>query len=315
MIPSANESDLLGLIASAAAPLRHDFAHVLVGPGDDAAVLRTPAGDTLLATVDQLVEARHFLPIDRDAPNPNTLDLIARKAVARSVSDIAAMGGSPAFALATACLPRPFPAHAAEHLALAVHRWGRHWSCPVVGGDLASSADAHAPLHLSITVLGYPHPLHPPALRSNAKPGHAVFVTGALGGSLASGRHLTFEPRLDEARHLLDALGPSIGAMIDLSDGLGRDAGRIAHASNLRLTLHADRFPLNPGCDWRRALADGEDYELLFTAPPDAVPTTLGPHHTPVTRIGEVTADTPGARVVTTAGDTLDADHAGWDHH
>ena len=271
---------------------------VVVGPGDDCAVVRTAAGDVLLLTVDQLIEGGHFEP-------GTPIDLIARKAVARSVSDIAAMAGEPAWTVATAALPAGY-AHATE-LYDRLAAWARHWRCPLVGGDLATTA---GPVSLTVTVIGRAHTSRGAVLRSTARPCDGVYVTGSLGGSLASGRHLTFEPRIDEARALTDALGERLSAMIDLSDGLGRDAGRVAKASGVRIEIDAALIPLANGvASWREALADGEDHELCFTASGEIPPEVAG---TPVTRVGRVIGGS--GCVVHADGAEHDAGEMGWEH-
>jgi thiamine-monophosphate kinase len=278
----------------------------LVGPGDDGAVLATPGGETLILTVDQLVEGRHYTP-------GTPLDLVARKAVARSVSDIAAMGGSPAWALATGLLPKGF-AHA-DDLFDAMARWAAHWNCPLVGGDIASHASPDHPLTLTVTVGGSVPTGHAPVLRSGAKPGDHLWLTGPVGGSLASNRHLTFEPRLEQGL-LASRDGSGVTAMIDLSDGVGRDADRVARASGVVIEIDAHALPLHDGvADWRAGASDGEDYELLLasTDRPD-IPGLLGP-------IGRVRAlagdESPGA--VFLDGPDSDAGRhpardLGWDH-
>lgn len=293
-----NESDLLAHIARTAAayPMGPD---VLVGPGDDCAVLRI-AGD-LLVTVDQLIEGRHYA-----AGTP--LDLVARKAMARAISDIAAMAGVPIAAVVAGACPRGFPD--GEALVDAIHAWGRHFACPVVGGDLATH---DAPVALSVTILGRPHERRGPVLRSTARVGDSVWVTGPLGGSFRSGRHLTFEPRVAMGVKLADRLGPHLTAMIDISDGLGRDAGRIAEASGVRIELRAGDIPLAPGvASWRQGASDGEDYELLFTVDADAKDLqSLAPLE--CVRIGAVV---PGAGCVIGGpdGSEIDARALGWDH-
>jgi thiamine-monophosphate kinase len=318
------ESDLLRLIyemgatppAGGEASGAGTHRSVLVGPGDDCAVVRSPSGDVLLLTVDQLIAGRHFLASD------TPVDLVARKAVARSISDIAAMGGTPAWGLATAALPPGYP-HACE-LAEAIHRWGRHWSCPIVGGDLATLASADHPLTITTTVVGVMEQGIAPVLRSGARAGDAIWLTGRVGGSFASDRHLTFEPRIEIGRALA-RLGAH--AMIDLSDGLGRDAARIGEASGVRLIIDAALVPVHAGADgapipWRDAVREGEDYELLVCAPEDMVHTiTSGPAHAPpplLGPIGFVRALEPnepaGASIVDENGQAHDAGELGWDH-
>lgn len=303
------ETDLLRRIYERSAGLGMRFGQVVTGPGDDCAVVRAAPGHEWLLTVDQVVEGRHFL---RGAP----VERVARKAVARSVSDIAAMGGATrgGWALATGALPHRFDR--GDALFDGMKRWAEHWGCPLVGGDIAMSGEDGV-MVLTVTVAGTPHPVRGAVLRSGAQPGDAVYVTGTLGGSLGSGRHFSFEPRLAEAAWLCDTLGAGgwgLHAMIDLSDGLGRDAGRVAAASGVRIEIDAGLLPLNPGVgDWRRAAGDGEDYELLFTAPPQVeVPGECPPTGTRVTRIGRV-VDGEGA-VVITPERTWEVSDLGWDH-
>lgn len=270
------------------------FDAVAVGPGDDCAVLHT-GSVMLIIGVDQLVEGRHFEP-------GTPVDQIARKAVARSVSDIAAMCATPTWGLATAALPDGYTDGGT--LSDALHAAANAFRFPIVGGDIAFS---DGPLVLSVTVAGT---CAEPALRSHAEPGDGVYVTGKLGGSFPSGRHLSFEPRVAEGLALREHLADQLGAVMDISDGLGRDAGRIADASGVRIELDASAFPLHDGCTWQNALADGEDYELLFTArvpPPESVAGT------PITRIGTA-AEGSGACVRTPAGPIEPCHESGWDH-
>jgi len=322
------EAQLLEHIYSRSADLGRRYPQIILGPGDDAAALRTPAGGVLLITVDQVLEGRHFR-------TGTAADRIARKAVARSVSDIAAMGGSPVWSLATGALPKGYDK--ADQLFDAMARWARHWGCPLVGGDIASWDDAddalapaadsmrlvsahgeHRPsgarLLVTCTVAGTPHAGRGPVTRSGAMPGDAVWLTGRVGNSFQSGRHLTFEPRVPEALWLCEAIGPALHAMIDLSDGLGRDAGRIAAASGVRVELHAADIPLHRDAeDLRAGLADGEDYELLFTTAPGVeVPPACPSTGTAMTRIGRVVAGA-GCVCITDQGE-LDVSTLGWDH-
>lgn len=300
------ESELLQHIESSTRDMRARWPQVVVGPGDDVAVVR--ADGAWLVTVDQVVEHRHFA-------SGTSIDLIARKAVARSVSDIAAMGGSVrgGWGLATGVLPPRF-AHAKE-LTEALHRWAERWGFPIVGGDIATGATG-CPLMVTVTICGVPHVSRGPVLRSGAKEGDQVWVTGALGGSLESGRHLTFEPRLAEAAWLCDQLGDRLHAMIDLSDGLGRDAARIAAMSGVRIEIDGASVPRHEGvASIARAMGDGEDYELCFvTAPGVELPARVpvGAGSTPLTRIGRVGRGAGCA--VNINGAARDAAEMGWDH-
>lgn len=300
------ETDLLHHVRDTARRLLADRPDVIVGPGDDCAVVRTSGGVLLLKT-DQIVEHRHVA-----AGTP--LDLVARKAIARTVSDIAAMGGTPRYALVGAALPRHYPQANAQLLADALHRWGLHFGCPVVGGDVATLPGEKDPFVLCVSIVGEPHP-RGPVLRSGAKPGDTLCVTGAIGNSFRSGRHLTFEPRVAEAAWLASTLGDALGAMIDISDGVGLDAARIARASNVMIEIDAPRLRIHPDAGTPlQAIADGEDYELLFTLRPgchipDACPAT----GTPITPIGRCLPGEPGAWLLDN-GLRTDVSSLGWDH-
>ena len=156
-------------------------------------------------------------------------------------------------------------------------------------------------------------------LRSGAQVGDGVFVSGVLGGSVeqdGGGHHLTFRPRIAEARQLARALQARLHAMIDVSDGLGRDASHLARQSGVRIEIDAERIPCRGGLPWRRAAADGEDYELLFTASGD-VPVVLGTD-VPVHEIGRVVAGAGGPEpgvVFRMGSETWSGDEFGWEHH
>lgn len=317
------ESDLLSHVYARSADLARAFPAVLVGPGDDCAVVRAPSGSgELLLKVDQVVEGRHF------EPHPATpVELIARKALARAVSDVAAMAGTPLAALCAAAIPNA--CRYANDLFDACAGWARRFGCPLVGGDIAATP---GPLTLSVTVIATPHAARGPVLRSTARPGDLVCVTGAIGSSrdraTGLGHHLTFEPRVREAAWLADTLGPRLTAMMDISDGLGIDAARLARASGVALVIDADRIPLRAaGTNPLDAIAAGEDYELLFCCagtPPAAVPgAAVQNAGTPVTVIGTIQPGTgcrlrpAGSRDVgKPEGEHGDIDIAnlGWDH-
>jgi len=274
---------------------------VAVGPGDDAAVVEGGGGVRWLVTADQLVEGRHYTP-------GTPPERIGYKAIARSVSDIAAMAGEPKYAVATALVPdRRAPE--VPPIFEAIDKAGRLLACPIVGGDIASYAgDAFV---ITATVIGEAHGDRGAVLRSAAAPGDGVYVSGTIGGantaSSPSGaeHHLVFEPRIRAARGLADMLGRRLHAMIDLSDGLGIDAHRLAEASGVTLTIDATRVPLSRGIThWKQAVAQGEDYELLFTTPASEAEVVSAGESVgvPMTRIGSVEQQAahagPGARFI-----------------
>ena len=301
-----NESDLHAHIYARSMNLVAGGSNtVIVGPGDDCAVIRSDSGGVSLLTVDQLVEGRHFI-------SETEIDRIARKAIARSVSDIAAMGGQPSWALATGVLPKDYP-HSDE-LFDALSRWAKHWHCPLIGGDIAAHASPDHPLTLSVTVGGTMDSGANPVLRSGAKPGDLLYVTGALGDSFKSNHHLNFDPRIEAGQW---AAKNNAHAMMDLSDGLGRDSDRMAKASGVRIEIDASKVPMNPRIkDWKQAVSEGEDYELLIMLDPKAsiaeAPTQLlGP-------IGTVRAcnphEKPGSTIVDPGGVSHNAEQLGWEH-
>lgn len=293
------ESDLHRNIFARSADLSAAFPGIVVGPGDDCAAVRTDGGEDLLLKVDQVVEGRHFTA-------ETQVDLIARKAIARTVSDIAAMGGVPRWGMASGVLPPGYP-HSDELCARLAH-WSRLFGAPLVGGDIATGP-AGSPLMLSVSVVGVPHAKRGPVLRSGSRVGDEVWVTGKIGGSLVSGRHLTFSPRVREGTMLCDALGANLHAMMDISDGLGRDAGRLAAASEVRIVIEGSRVPLHPEAqNVASAAADGEDYELLFcVAAGSNIDSAIA------TRIGCVGAGS-GCGLELADGRTIDAAEMGWEH-
>ena len=283
---------------------------VIIGPGDDLAMVRL-GGRDLLAGVDQLVAGRHV----NLAATP--LDLVGRKAITRCLSDIAAMAGRPVASLAAVVLPPDFGSGRAKELFNAMRDTAEAFNCPLIGGDIAFHGDASHPLTCSVTVLAEPT-ADRPITRAGAIDGDSVYVTGRLGGAVnadGSGRHLTFDPRISEAIELAETLANRLHAMIDLSDGLGRDASHIAERSNCAIEIDASAIPCAANIDWKRAASDGEDYELLFTATGD-VPTTLG-DNVPVTKIGKVITRTDEDQplVIIRDGDSIiPADQLGWQH-
>jgi len=315
---------------------------VLWGPGDDAALLDREAG-LLAATTDLLVEDVDFLASE----DPERL---GRRAAAVNLSDLAAVGAAPeAFLLAIA-----FPASRGEDFPVAVARGaaarGAEHGARLVGGDLSA-----APL-VVLAVAMWGRPAAAPLSRSGARPGDAVYLSGHT-GEAAAGLRLAkildaFQrqgsppverfPELSAAhqRRLLDryrdpepriALGTALAAAgiataaIDVSDGLGVDAGRIARASGVRLALESGRIPLSAallafaamddGDAMELALSGGDDYELLFTVPverEEALASAAAASGACVTRIGVVEPG-EGAVLRGTAGER-DVAGLGHDH-
>ena len=283
---------------------------VVIPPGDDMGGVRV-GRETILAGVDQLVDGRHF----RLRTTP--IELIGRKAITRCLSDAAAMASWPIATLVAAVLPPDFGEERANALFDAMRTTCEQYESPLIGGDIALHALADRPLTISTTVLAVPSG-RKAVMRGGAQAGDAVFVTGPLGGSLQPdglGRHLTFEPRIRLANAIRETLGDDgLHAMIDISDGLGRDASHVAEMSGVQVVLDAAAIPCNPNCTWKHALRDGEDYELLYCAPSDS-PTHI--MNKDMIRIGEVIArkGTDEPLVIVKQGQNrLTADDLGWEH-
>ncbi|MFA7185491.1 MAG: AIR synthase-related protein, partial [Victivallales bacterium] len=159
--------------------------------------------------------------------------------------------------------------------------------------DFASMSPGRAAEVASLTILGNVE-AELICRRNGAVPGDLVFVTGALGNSYESGRHLSFEPRLAEGRFL--AQNFYVNAMIDISDGLLLDAQRLAKASGVSVMLELENIPVNPDATLEQALGDGEDYELLFCVPADKAEALRRewPFETRLTSIGAIRKNPPG---------------------
>jgi thiamine-monophosphate kinase len=234
---------------------KFDPRAVPVGPGDDCAVVRC-GGEKLLVTTDQVLDGVHFI-LARDGPAA-----AGRKAMARNLSDIAAMAGRPLAAVVCAALPKGLSAADCKAIYSGMRRLGERFGCPVVGGDIGAWDGA---LAIGVTVLGTPGP-RGAVLRSGAKPGDAVCVTGSLGGAWQARRDLRFTPRIAEAQRLAAAC--DLHAMIDISDGLATDLGHLAEESGVGAEVVAADIPVHRGAKGiEAALRDGEDYELIFTLP------------------------------------------------
>lgn len=237
-------------------PLLPTDARVVVGAGDDCAVLRT--GDPtnlLLLKTDAVVEGLHFDPSE----NP---DRVGWKALARALSDVAAMGGCPFAALVTLGVDHTRTVDQVEGWYRGIRRVAEEFSTVVVGGETVGSNQG---AWLSISLLGQVHP-DQLRLRSGGRPGDELFVTGTLGGTL-EGWHLDFIPRIEQGQWL--AHRPCVHAMMDLSDGLARDLPRLAAASDCGFDIGPDKLPLRGSASTAEALTDGEDHELLLAVDPD----------------------------------------------
>jgi len=273
---------------------------VVVGPGDDAAAVRTAAGRLTLLTADVLVERVHF---DRRI---HGFEDIGWRAMAASISDIAAMGGHPGHALVSICLPDDVTVEQVEEIYRGVTAAAGEYGCDIVGGDTVSSPRE---LVVSIALTGEVAEEHM-VTRAGAREGDLIGVTGHLGGSQAglamlrslheepSGsaasppaerwdrvrqRHLRPRPRVQAAQELVRT--GCVHALIDVSDGLAGDLGHIADQSGVGAKIEQERIPVDEQTHWVAghlgasaldfALSGGEDFELLFTAAADTAPEVL----------------------------------------
>jgi len=228
-------------------------ADLVVGPGDDCAVVGEGEILTLLKT-DAVVEGVHYWASE----DPGR---VGWKAVARVLSDFAAMGGEPRELLVTLALPASTTVEWVEKLYAGMSRCLAIYGGVIVGGETTSLPEG-APVVISVAGRGVVR-RDRLVTRSGGKVGDRVYVTGRLGGSVA-GKHLDFSPRLVEAGWLAGNFLPS--AMMDLSDGLAKDLPRLARRSDCGFKIDRDSLPLNEGISIEQALGDGEDYELLFTS-------------------------------------------------
>lgn len=302
-------------------------AGVRIGIGDDAAALEPTPGCVSLVTTDMLLAGVHF---DLALCDPVTL---GRKSLAVNLSDIAAMGGRPRHCLLSLAVPRDLPVEFLDRLTTGFLEVAAEFDVALVGGDTCASLGG---LVISVTVMGEQRPERVVS-RSGARRGDLIFVTGTLGdsalglkllragerGGAAVLRHLDPTPRVREGLALAEAGLPT--AMIDVSDGLLADLGHILDLSGVGAGVELARLPLSPaftaqmpglGNDpFLLPLAGGEDYELLFTAPPDrkdAVTEALAPLGTAVSVIGEITV--AGLRVVGADGSDYPVAARGFNH-
>jgi len=273
-----------------------------VGPGDDCAIV-TVGEHRVLITTDQVVDGVH-VRVDRSGPRA-----AGRKALARNLSDVAAMAAQPLCATATVSLPKTFGDADAQAICEGLWDIGAQFNCPLVGGDVAV---ADGPLVVSVTVLARPDGIEP-VLRSGAQPGDALCVTGELGGAWKTGRDLTFTPRIAAARALAQSC--DLHAMIDLSDGLATDLRHLCAAAGVGAEVTAEAIPVHTDAGGlAEALGDGEDYELLFALPGDQADrlTADQPLDVHISRIGDIVA---GDEVVLIGPDGRRVmPQAGWEH-
>ncbi|MCG5500464.1 thiamine-phosphate kinase [Ectothiorhodospira lacustris] len=297
---------------------------VVLGVGDDAALLRVPPGHELAVSVDTLIRGVHFPPQTPPAA-------VGHKALAVNLSDLAAMGATPRWITLALTLPEQEPDWLEGFARGLLNLAGQH-GVELVGGDTT-----RGPLSITVQIMGVV-PAGAALRRRGARPGDRIMVTGTPGdAALALQRLLAGQPLDpdDPLRRRLDRPTPRMAAglalrglataCIDISDGLCQDLGHVLAASGVGATLRTSDLPLSAAflahmpaerVDWSLPLAGGDDYELLFTVPQPQVALVherLAGTGCPVAEIGVIEAE-PGLRVLDSVGDRLALDRGGYDH-
>ena len=286
---------------------------VRAGIGDDSAVLRPPGGHELLLTTDFSLEGVHFR---RQWHPPES---VGHRCLARGLSDIAAMGGHPLAAFLSLALPAELPQRWADRFFAGLLALADEFSVTLAGGDVAQSP---AGVLADIVVVGSA-PTGKAVLRSGARPGDLVYLSGELGASVAAleelrtgkkpsprarPRHFYPLPRIEMG----EALRGKASAMIDTSDGLSTDLGHICEESRVAAWIYPDSVPRARGASLDFALHGGEDYELLFTAPAKRrIPSIVGGVH--ISLIGEIVRG-QGVFLVDQKGRRTPLPPRGWQH-
>jgi thiamine-monophosphate kinase len=299
-------------------------ADVVLGIGDDAALLRVPLGHELVATTDTLVAGVHFLA-DTDPAD------LGYRALAVNLSDLAAMGAEPAWATLSLTLPDAEPRWL-EGFCRGFYELSREFGVQLVGGNLA-----HGPLNITVGAYGHV-PVDTALRRDGAGVGDAIYVTGVLGDAALALNHVLGRQLLDavafaSVRARLVRPHPRVAeglrlrgiasAAIDISDGLLADLGHVLAASGVGARIELSRLPVSDvyrgefaRAGWEPALTQGDDYELCFSVPPgrvaalEALTPMLGCR---ITRIGEAVSEA-GLTVLDASGHRYVARHAGYDH-
>lgn len=270
---------------------------VIAGAGDDCAVVRAPRkGCVNVLKTDAVIEGVHFQWKDKPG-------LVGRKAIARVISDFAAMGATPRHALVTLVCPKTTELKRLESVYRGMQAIAERFGIAIVGGELSQG------LVMMISVAMEGEVTEDRWVgRGGGHAGDVLMVTGKLGGSFG-GRHLTFDPRVAEGQWL--AGRAAVHAMMDLSDGLAKDLPRLARASGTAFDVDLAQLPAHRGCTAEQAWGDGEDYELLLAVAPKSAAALKRAWmkrfpQLPLTQIGRLVEGTLGTGNVAGGG--------GWDH-
>lgn len=307
-------------------PKDDSWQRLLIGIGDDAAAWQVDSG-IQLATTDSLVQDTHF------DLNIITWEELGWKAIGVNLSDIAAMGGTPKYALISLALPGELETDSVSSLYRGMAQIASRFGVAIVGGNIASASKTI----INVTVLGS---LESAAAltRSAAVPGDLIAVTGYLGLSAAGLRmlrqhlkidadaaqllreaHATPMPRIDEGQILLHH---GVRTAIDISDGLISDLTHVCQASKVSARIKQNELPIHPALknnfksDYLQlVLSGGEDYELLFTASNQIISRIKRVMPCPITVIGEITQGKPGqVAIIDAEGKNIPWQKAGWEH-
>lgn len=289
-----------------------DSPNIPVGVGDDCAALAMPNGSVALVTTDMVIEGVHF-KLQETTPRQ-----VGHKAIARGLSDIAAMAGEALAVVVAVAAPKHVSISFLQEMFRGMKATADACNAAIVGGDVATG---ELPLTLTVTAIGTGDEATL-TLRSGARAGDVLLVTGDLGGAML-GRHLSFMPRLAEAQWLTRAM--TVHAMIDISDGLAADANHIARESGMGIEIWEEAVPVSAaasklaetagGTPLEHALHDGEDYELLLTVAARDAEDALQRTDLPVrlTCIGDVVAGS-GLWIRKRGADRRPLEPRGWTH-
>ena len=284
--------------------------------GDDCAVFDI-SGQKFLITTDTLVENVHFDEND-DA------ELVGRKILAVSMSDIAAMGGTPLFAVVASSMSAQRFQDKSEKIIKSIIQYAKDNEIQIVGGDVTGFMPNVEGMVFTLTLIGAMKEGVEPVLRKTAQVGDSIAVTGMLGGSYTSKKHLNFTPRVKEGKFLAELCASS---MIDISDGLSGDLGHILEQSNVGAQIYEKKLPISEFAmknsmitgkqPWFLAFNDGEDFELLFTIPQAKMQELLSlwDFEVKISFIGEIMEKSFGYKIQLADGQQVDIKAESYDHY